>query len=191
MTEISELVKEVKPTMVNAMAETIRKIEPALTKLGFMSEFGHIGEWIADAKEIEDNEISVASEKDIYEVAKLLYEDDDIGASYAFEDLLKQMQDRLNDGYVRSYVLRKNNEVAAHVGTGAEINNVCTIAYTITSPKYRGQGLAGRLYNYSCSIIKSEGKRIFSVYYPESARAFHHKMGFVDICEYGKLFVNI
>lgn len=191
VTEISELVKEVKPTMVNAMAKTIRKIEPALTKLGFMSEFGHIGEWIADAKEIEDNEISVASEKDIYEVAKLLYEDDDIGASYAFEDLLKQMQDRLNDGYVRSYVLRKNNEVAAHVGTGAEINNVCTIAYTITSPKYRGQGLAGRLYNYSCSILKSEGKRIFSVYYPESARAFHHKMGFVDICEYGKLFVNI
>ena len=101
------------------------------------------------------------------------------------------MQDRLNEGYVRSYVLHKNNEVAAHVGTGAEIKNVCTIAYTITSPKYRGQGLAGRLYNYSCSRLKSEGKRIFSVYYPESARVFHHKMGFVDICECGKLFLNI
>lgn len=191
VTEICELVKEVKPTMVNAMSETIRKIEPELSKLGFRSEFGHIGEWMGSADRIEDDEVSIAKEKDIPEVARLLYEDENIGASYIFEDLLKQMQDRLNEGYVRSYVLHKNNEVAAHVGTGAEIKNVCTIAYSITSPKYRGQGLAGRLYNYSCSQLKSEGKRIFSVYYPESARALHHKMGFVDICECGKLYLNI
>lgn len=189
--EICELVKEVKPTMVNAMAETIRKIEPVLSKLGFMSEFGHIGEWKGSSDMTEDDEVSMAKEKDILEVARLLHKDEDIGASYVFEDLLKQMQDRLSEGYVRSYVLHKNDEVAAHVGTGAEIKNVCTIAYTITSPKYRGHGLAGRLYNYCCSRLKSEGKRIFSVYYPESARAFHHKMGFVDICECGKLFVNI
>ncbi len=191
VTEICELVKVVKPTMVNATAETIRKIEPELSKLGFMSEFGHIGEWMGSADRIEDDEVSIAKEKDIPEVARLLYEDENIGASYIFEDLLKQMQDRINEGYVRSYVLHKNNEVAAHVGTGAEIKNVCTIAYTITSPKYRGQGLAGRLYNYSCSRLKSEGKRIFSVYYPESARVFHHKMGFVDICKCGKLYLNI
>ena len=191
VTEICELVKEVKPTMVNAMAETIRKIEPELSKLGFRSEFGHIGEWMGSADRIEDDEVSIAKEKDIPEVARLLYEDENIGASYIFEDLLKQMQDRINEGYVRSYVLHKNNEVAAHVGTGAEIKNVCTIAYSITSPKYRGHGLAGRLYNYSCSRLKSEGKRIFSVYYPESARVFHHKMGFVDICKCGKLYLNI
>jgi N-acetylglutamate synthase-like GNAT family acetyltransferase len=191
VTEICELVKVVKPTMVNATAETIRKIEPELSKLGFRSEFGHIGEWMGSADRIEDDEVSIAKEKDIPEVARLLYEDENIGASYIFEDLLKQMQDRINEGYVRSYVLHKNNEVAAHVGTGAEIKNVCTIAYSITSPKYRGQGLAGRLYNYSCSQLKSEGKRIFSVYYPESARVFHHKVGFVDICKCGKLYLNI
>ena len=191
VTEICELVKVVKPTMVNAMAETIRKIEPELSKLGFRSEFGHIGEWMGSADRIEDDEVSIVKEKDIPEVARLLYEDEDIGASYIFEDLLRQMKDRLNEGYVRSYVLHKNNEVAAHVGTGAEIKNVCTIAYSITSPKYRGQGLASRLYNYSCSRLKSEGKRIFSVYYPESARVFHHKMGFVDICKCGKLYLNV
>lgn len=189
--EICELVKEIKPTMVNATADIIRKLEPILKQYGFLSEFGHVGEWMGNSCDVNDSEVSIANEKDIQEVAKLLYEDDDIGASYFFEDLLKQMQDRLNEGYVRSYVLHKDNEVAAHVGTGAEINNVCTIAYTITSPKYRGQGLAGRLYNYSCSRLKSEGKRIFSVYYPESARNFHHKMGFVDICEYGKLYKSM
>jgi len=189
--ELCNLVKAVKPTMVNATADIIKKLGTSLEQYGFLSEFGHIGEWMGTADKVKDDDVSIANGKDIQEVARLLYEDDDIGASYVFEDLLKQMQDRLKEGYVRSYVLHKNNEVAAHVGTGAETNNVCTIAYTITSPKYRGQGLAGRLYNYSCSRLKSEGKRIFSVYYPESARTFHHKMGFVDICECGKLFIKV
>ena len=69
--------------------------------------------------------------------------------------------------------------------------NVAYIDTLWVGSEYRGQGLAGRLYNYSCSQLKSEGKRIFSVYYPESARALHHKMGFVDICECGKLYLNI
>lgn len=191
VSEICELIKEIKPTIVNAAADTIRLLEPSLREYGFLSEFGHIGEWKGTAVGVNDDEVSIADEKDILEVAKLLYEDDDIGTSYIFEDLLKQMHDRLKEGYARSYVLHKNNEVAAHVGTGAEINDVCTIAYTVTSPKYRGQGLAGRLYNYSCSRLKGEGKRVFSVYYPERARAFHHKMGFVDVCEFGKLFKNV
>jgi hypothetical protein len=191
VSEICELVKEVKPTMVNATADTIRHLEPALKPDGFLTEFGHIGEWMGAVAEVNDAEVSIADEKDIPEVARLLYEDDGIGASYIYEDLLKQMHERLEEGYVRSYVLYKDNELAAHVGTGAETKDLCTIAYTITSSKYRGQGLAGRLYNYSCSQLKKEGKRIFSVYYPESARSFHHKMGFVDICECGKLYKNI
>lgn len=191
VSEICKLVVDVNPTMVNATAETIKKIEPELKKHGYVSEFGHIGEWTANPIDVNDSEIEEASEIDIPQVSRLLYEDDDIGASYIYEDLLKQMQERLGQGYVRSYVIHCEDEVIAHVGTGAETDNVCTIAYTITSPKYRGQGLAGRLYNYSCSKLKKEGKRIFSVYYPENARIFHHKMGFVDLCEYGKLYKNM
>lgn len=189
--EICNLVDEVKPTIVNATADIIRKLELELNKIGFLSEFGHIGEWEDTAIVVNDNEIVEANEKDIPQVARMLYEDDDIGASYIYEDLLKQMQERLEQGYVRSYVIHRDDEVVAHVGTGAETNNVCTIAYSITSPKYRGQGLAGRLYNYSCNKLKNEGKRIFSVYYPDNARIFHQKMGFVDLCEYGKLYKDV
>lgn len=191
VSEICELVREVNPTIVNATAEIIRRIEPMLKKKGFMSEFGHIGEWTETDNTVNDNEIVEAGENDIPQIARLLYDDDDIGGSYHYEDLLKQIQERLEEGYVRSYVIHKGDEVVAHVGTGAETKNVCTIAYTITSSKFRGQGLASRLYKYSCSKLKSEGKRIFSVYYPENAHIFHHKMGFIDVCEYGKLYKRV
>lgn len=186
--EVSELVKEIKPTIVISTAETIKIIEPTLTEMGFLSEFGHIGEWMGSTNNQEYCEVVEAEPQDIPEIAKMLYEDDDIGTSYVYEDLLKQMQERLDQGFVRSYVIRKDGKPIAHVGTGAETQNVCTIAYTITSHNYRGQGLARKLYNQACGILKKEGKRIFSVYYPESARTFHHKVEFIDVCECGKLY---
>ncbi len=189
--EICELVEKVNPSLVNATAETIKIIEPVLKEKGFQSEFGHISEWLGDDDVIEEDEVVMATENDIPEIARLLYEDKDIGASYFYEDLLMQIKDRLEQGYVRSYVIRKDQKPIAHVGTGAEMDGICTIAYTITSKDYRGKGLAGRLYKYACNKLRREGRRIFSVYYPESARLFHHKMGFVDVCEYGKLFRSV
>ena len=186
--EIIQLIKEINPTIVIASAETIKKLEPFLIGMGFKSEFGHVGEWIGPTNTLDDCEVVEAENNDIPEIAKMLYEDEDIGASYVYEDLLKQMQERLEQGFVRSYVIRKEGKPVAHVGTGAETKDACTIAYTITSSDFRGQGLAKRLYAQVCGILKKEGKRVFSVYYPESAYLFHHKVGFVDVCECGKLF---
>ena len=187
--EICELVKEVKPSIVNATANTIKKIEPALIKLGYLSEFGHIGEWKGIPIVETDIQVEEAVDDDIPQVAKMLYEDDDIGASYTYEDLLNQMRERLEEGFVRSFVVRKNKEVIAHLGTGAEMGGLCTISYGITSPECRGQGIASVIFSNVCNLMQSEGKRVFSIYYPENARNFHYKMGFVDICEYGKMYM--
>lgn len=189
--EIVSLVDEINPTIVNAKARIIKKLEHELKKKGYYSEFGHIGEWIGNSDCTPDFEVMEANDDDIPTIARLLFEDEDIGASYIYEDLLKQMRERLNEGYARSFVIHKDGVVVAHVGTGAETEKVCTIAYTITSPNYRGQGFAGRLYKHVCGSLKKEGKRVFSVYYLNSARDFHHKVGFADICECGKLYLNV
>lgn len=190
--ELADLLMKINPTIINARLETIKKIEPILKEQGFLSEFGHIGEWMEnDTNRTQDKEIDIANENDIPQIADLLYEDEDIGASYVYEDLLRQIKERLEEGFTRSYVIRKDDKVIAHVGTGAETDKVCTIAYTITAQDFRGQGLAKKLYNYACGILRKEGKRVFSVYYPENAHKFHHKVGFSDICEFGKLYKNV
>lgn len=187
--EIDDLVSYVKPTIINGAADTIKKLEPYVSNNSYHLSIGHIGEWMGKTYEI-DCSVVEASCSDILEVARLLYENEDIGASYLFDDLLKQMQERLEQGFVHSYVVHRDQKVASHLGTGAEVDGVCTIAYGITAPQYRGQGIASILFKHVCSIMKKSGKRVFSVYYSDNARKFHQKVGFVDVCEFGKLYRN-
>ena len=188
--ELVNLIREIKPTIINARVETINRIECALKQDGYLTEFGHIGEWQGGGQST-DNSVQLAEDDDIPQVAQLLFEDEDIGASYIFEDLLNQMRERLRHGFVRSYVIRDGRRVLAHIGTGAETETVCTLAYGITAADQRGKGLASKLFAHACVSLKAEGKRIFSVYYPDKARRLHYKMGFVDVCEFGKLYKNV
>ena len=188
--DILEIVNTHNPSIICASKSTIEKVSLELIRCGYIVEYGHIGK----LNHIERNSNFVpqrAEQGDIDEIARLLYQDDDIGASYSFDDLKAQIKERLEDNFVRSYVIKDNGHVVCHIGTGAEIPNVCTIAYGITDIKYRGKGLFSDLLAFACEELTKENKEIYSVYYPENSRALHHKIGFIDYCECGKLFKNI
>ena len=188
--DILEFVSIHKPTIICASKKTIEKISSELMQSGYTVEYGHIGKLNRINK--KSNFIPQQAELgDIDEIARLLYQDDDIGASYSFDDLKTQIKERLEEKFVRSYVIKDNGHVVCHVGTGAEISNVCTIAYCITDTKHRGKGLFSSLLAFACEELSKENKEIYSVYYPENSRNLHHKIGFVDCCECGKLFKNI
>ena len=158
---------------------------------GFLSEYGHIGKFVHCEPSPVNCDIRLANKDDIKEIAKLLYEDDDIGTSYTMVDLVKQMEERVESGFVRSYVIKQDNHVVAHLATGAEIAKLCTVCYGITDSNYRGRGYFKNLMVFLCSELRKEGKEIYSVYYMENARKQHHKVGFVDCCDFGKLYRNI
>ena len=189
--ELTEFLVEKNPSIICGSAELIKLLEPHMSFNGFISEYGHIGKYIHSVPFSASYDIRLANKGDIKEIAKLLYDDDDIGSSYAMEDLVKQLEERIYSGFVRSYVIKDGNHVVAHLGTGAEVDKLCTICYVITDPEYRGRGLSSSLFSYACNQLILEGKEIFSVYYPENSRRLHHKMGFVDCCEFGKLYRNI
>ena len=189
--EISHFVVEQNPSIVCASAGLIRLLEPLLLSNGFISEYGYVGKYCGDAMPTLSFDVLKAKKSDIWQIAQLLYRDEDIGASYSLDDLVKQIQERFNDNYVRSYVIKDDDSVVAHLGTGAEIAGLCTISYVITAQDYRGKGMSSALFAHACRELKQEGKEIFSVYYPENSRRIHHKMGFVDSCEIGKLFRTI
>ena len=189
--ELVQFILDVNPTIICAYAELIKLLEPYLCSRGFVSEYGHIG--ILDHCEpaTEATDICLANEEDINEIAQLLYEDEDIGASYAYEDLVRQMKERMESGFVRSYVVKDNGHVVAHLATGAEVGKVSTVCYGITAPGYRGRGYFRNLMAHLCVELGKEGKEVYSVYYMENAGRQHHKVGFLDFCEYGKLFRTI
>ena len=191
VSELSTFILQHQPSIICASADLIRLLSPSLSAQGYQTEFGHIGKYTRSVKYPDTIEVCLADKNDVKEIAQLLYEDDDIGASYTMDDLVNQLEERLRDGFVRGYVIKEDAHVVAHLGTGAETDRVCTISYVITAPAHRGKGLSSALFSYACGILHKEGKEIYSVYYPENSRRLHHKMGFEDCCEFGKLFRNI
>lgn len=104
--------------------------------MGYNYEIGNIGR----LRHIRENDLTTAFSvtnanlDDVEDIAKLIYEDEGLGASYDFDDLIDQMKERLSSGFVRSWVIKDaNNKVVSHIGTGAEVDNICMTTYVVTS----------------------------------------------------------
>lgn len=53
-------------------------------------------------------------------MAKMLISDPDIGASYSLDEMIKQIEERIKDGYSRSYCMFDGEVLIAQASTGAE-----------------------------------------------------------------------
>ena len=158
-TEIIDLIKEENPTIICAEKWIIEVLSK---KIGndYKEEYG----WVRELSKI-DNEligcVNKASKEELKQVAKLLYEDEDIGSSYKLEELEKQMIERNEQKFVRNYVIKnENNEVISHAGTGAEDEKLAMLSYVITHPEYRGRGLAKKVCKAVCYDLINEGKKV-------------------------------
>lgn len=187
--EVVDLVLEVKPSQICAYKPVIEALKSPLSEFGYEAELGYVGKLEYQGHDDQGN-ISKATLEDVDEIAQLIYDDAGIGNAYSLEDLKTQMRERLTQGFVRSYVIKQDGHVAAHLGTGAEVGNVSIVSYVITDERYRGRGFASTLYQTACRDLQQEGKEVYAVYYVENSIRLHHKVGFVDCCEYGKLFLK-
>ena len=187
--EIVELVKENKPSQICAAKSTIMALKEPLSDSGYEVELGYVGK-MQEGDAINSGIVKLATINDVDDIAALLYKDEGIGASYTIDDLKEQFRERLSQGFVRSFIIRDGERIVAHLGTGAEADNVCVVTYVITDENYRGRGYAKEMYQVACHELHKDGKEIYAVYYVDSAIKLHHKVGFKDCCEYGKLFIK-
>ena len=189
VSEVVELVKLVKPSQICAAKSTIIALKEPLSDSGYGVEIGYIGK-MDTSSQIDSEIVRLATIHDVDEIAELLYHDEVLGISYTLEDLKTQLRERISQGFVRSFIIKDGDQIVGHLGTGAEVGNVCVVTYVITDRNYRGRGYAKEMYRVACQELHKEGKEIYAVYYVDSAIKLHHKVGFKDYCEYGKLFLK-
>lgn len=189
VSEVVELVKVVKPSQICASKSIILALKMPLSYCGYVAELGYIGK-MDTSDQIDSEIVKLATIHDVDDIAELLYHDEVLGISYTLEDLKAQLRERLSQGFVRSFIIKDGAKIVGHLGTGAEVGNVCVVTYVITDRNYRGRGYAKEMYQVACQELMKEGKEIFAVYYVDSAIKLHHKVGFVDYCEFGKLFLK-
>lgn len=188
--EIIALINKENPTMICGEKKVVQNIEKNLKNPNYKSEYGWVRK-LEKLKSEKEGEGIKANEDDFYTIAKLIYEDEDLGRSYKLEELASQMYQRYIDGYTRNYVIKKDNKVVSHVATGAEYENIAMVAYVVTDKEYRNQGLASKLLTYICKQLLKENKEIFLINYSNESSNLYDKIGFNISCEWGKLFVNL
>lgn len=185
--EIVELIKTEKPNMVCGEKECIIQMLGKLDE--YKSDFGYV-KIASDFKQQEDNTVVCAETADFHEMAEMLCKDYGIGSSYTVEEMSNQLKERMLDGYGRNYLLKENNQIIGQVGTGAELDEVAVISDVMVDESFRGRGVATRLLHRLCGDLAAEGKKCFLVCYNPIADKVYEKMGFINYCEWGKLYMD-
>jgi ABC-type transporter Mla MlaB component len=109
---------------------------------------------------IAGDDVYLASREELKEVAQLLAEDEELGGPYGFDLLYKQLLERYDDGFGRSWIRKDETGVISHSATYAENEDLAVISGSIVRPDHRGRGeFAGQL-GATCRDLHNEGKEV-------------------------------
>lgn len=188
--ELSDFILKLKPNIICAEKNVIDIIKPVFSNNGYKYENG----WVRKLDNLLTSNIENvenAEYEDFLSIAKLVYSDEDIGSSYDFEKLKDQMYERNKQGFVRNYIIKDNEKVIAHAGTGAEYEQIAIINYVVTDKKYRRNGLATKICTKLCKDLKEDDKEVFLINYSSESTNLYTKLGFDISCEWAKLYVDL
>ena len=149
--------------------------------------------WVAQIRAVDQEPRGLAvpaGKSDFAQIASLIFQDEDIGRSYRYDELSKQLEERSQEGYARNLVIRQNDIVIAHACTNAEMDAVAVVAELIVRKEFRGQGYASEIWRDLCNKLLSEGKEVYSFYFAEESRRLHKQIGFFEVCEWTKVVIT-
>lgn len=186
--KLKELLKSHPIKMIYCEKNTAEYIDDnySISERPFAMTYGWVAE-ITNVDEKHKESVQLASMTDFEQIVQMIYGDEDIGKSYNINELTEQLFQRSNDGYSRNYVIKKNDMVIAHACTNAEIDGIAVVAELIVNKEYRRKGYALEIWRAICEDLLNEGKRVFSFYYSNESRNLHKKVGFHEVCEWGKI----
>ena len=190
--ELAEFFCDDNYTMLYCTAETAERVYRVLPREVKIKATITRG-WVAQIQQVdhESRGLTVPAEKqDFEQIVRLIYDDEDIGRSYKFEELSRQLEERNQQGYARNLVIKIDNLVIAHACTNAEYETIAVVAELLVKKEYRQKGYASEIWRAICSQLLSEGKEVFSFYYSEESRALHKHIGFYEVCEWAKVVIS-
>lgn len=183
---------ENKYTMLYCAAETARKVYSAFPNV--IKGKAVITEgWVAQIKRVDHDPKGLAQpagKEDFEQIARLIYDDDDIGRSYKFDELVKQLEERNQQGYARNLVIKHGDMVIAHACTNAENEEIAVVAELLVGKEFRRKGYASEIWRSICSQLLIEGKEVYSFYYSKESRYLHKKIGFFEVCNWAKIVIE-
>ena len=158
---------------------------------GYAFHVGTVGQYDHKPEGLERIELRLAeSDADFNRIGDMLYSDPDYGTSYSPGELASQLRERYRLGQGRSYVGEFDGTIVVHGCVAAECDKFALLNGGITDPSWRHKGVCTKLLFTMSDDLSKVGKRVYSMYYNPIAAALHRKAGYVDCCEWGRLFLK-
>ena len=135
--------------------------------------------------------IEEASVNDVPEIVDLLLSTEETSDGYKREATIDAFASRLESGFGKNWIIRKDNEIVAHLSLSAICDEFAVAAYTVVREDHRGYPYGIFLDSYLMNVVLPAcGKRTFT-FITESRRIklFEH-LGNPVVSEYGILRRN-
>ena len=184
-----ELINELLPKCVTGSQKTIDRIFGQTAK-PYTYELSHIITANRFMEEKPGLKIEQAALTDVPEIAALMMKDHIYYEVYTYEKLCTQLQDRIETGFGRLFIIRNDlGRLVATNATYAEVEDMAVIGGLITDPDLRGQGLGRAITASTWNLVRTEGKRglAFLAVNNEKTVIMHQKMGYEFLGQYARL----
>lgn len=170
--------------MISGRKDLIEVLEKRLN--GYNATYGEVFELNRTIGSSFDDKAEWGTIDDVAEIAKLIQTDDDIGAHYSFDDLVKQLKERILSKTGKSCIIREDGLIIAHTATYAECKELAVISGTVVHPNWRN----GQYFMIVTTVLQkklaTEGKRAYT--FSTSPKMIRYHRSLHKKCsEYGKL----
>ncbi len=183
--EYAELISKFHVSTINGNEEVIRKLDKCLK--GYKTAYGVIVQEKRYKEFPQFSLITKANPEESCEIAQLMCSDKEFQENYTVENLAKQLGDRMKENAGRSYVLREDGKIVAHVGTFIEDERIVVESGLIVDEAYRNKFYGLIIHEYLKKIIMEERKKVYAFRIRDNMQRYT-KAGNDDICGYyGKM----
>lgn len=183
---VAALVESEKPLSITAKKSLLLPLHERIADR-YNAEYGYVFEF-TDYQPMEPGiPVERAGEEDAMEIARLVTGDESIGSYYEIRDLADQFAERMRTGFGRSYVIREDGKIIAHIASYAEYDGLATTSGLIVDEDHRSGIYGAYLEKYLVEDLKKDGFTVYTFIEKRLRKKLLERMGNRCVGEYGKL----
>ena len=189
MNTVLDKIKENRIRMISARRDIIERLNETVYCQEYYKEtFGHVFRF-QHYKTLSSDKLHIqkAEPSDSDEVARLMRMDSLFSENYEELELSLQLSERMKSGMGRSYVIRDQQKIIAHIATFAEIANLAVTSGLIVHPEHRGLPYGTVLESYLVNHLQNEGMDVFTFVNERKRYKLLNALKCEECGQYGKL----
>lgn len=186
---VLDKIQEYNIRMISARRDIIERLRKSVyCHKNYEETFGHVFRF-RHYKTLTSDKIHIQKAKpsDSDEIAHLMIMDSLFAENYEELEISLQLSERMKSGMGRSYVIRDQEHIIAHIATFAEIANLAVTSGLIVHPEHRELPYGTILESYLVNCLQDEGIDVFTFVNERKRYKLLKALKCEECGQYGKL----